>query len=350
MTHSTQSFDPESVVKIYEELHSLPMREQATYARSIRKAFRSDIHLENELHALNMQLADTLAEDLIRILTSPHLDISQELMRILKACIVRPEQNSYSDTPDRAPEAAKPKFPTSIHAVNDLTGGGYGFTIILGDAKAGKTTFAIGSALEAAKEGWRVLYLNAELDRNEIILAIRRYCRGSLPKEVVENLLIVSPETTFEPSDAIRRMEEHIQLGDEQLLFVFDSINALVDYTSEGRKDLDYWSVQDLWMNFAVRATRASYGKIAFLAVSETNKDGRAKGIKVEFKGDMVVKISKHADDSSYVDLDVTLSRSTRSGELGKHYRDWHSGRFQDGEEDTSFEAPTPPEPQGSIL
>jgi KaiC/GvpD/RAD55 family RecA-like ATPase len=176
-------------------------------------------------------------------------------------------------------------------------------------AKAGKTMFAMGAAVAAARDGWRVIYINAELDRNEAIMAVMRNCGGSIPEVIRENMKLVTPDFTFQPDDAVDRVRQAVQLGDERVLIVLDSINALVDLSSDGHgaQVIDYWSANSLWRNFAVRATKLSLGQLAFMVVSETNKDGAVKGRQLEYKSDMVVRIQRDREDDSVVSMDLRI-------------------------------------------
>ncbi len=257
-------------------------------------------------------------------------DLTSTLMQDLLESVQKPASRSSVDPLEVIPEKYKPKFPTGVAAVDHLTGGGgYGLTTEGGDAKVGKTMFAVGAAVSAARAGWRVIYVNAELDRNEAVLAVMRFCGGTIPNYVSEMMTLVTPDFTFQPMDAITRVQEAVQPGDDLILIVLDSINALVDLSSDGAGDKDFWAVNSLWRNFAVRTTRKTLGKIAFLVVSETNKDGGIKGRALEYKSDLVVRIQRDKERDEMVSIDVTHSRSTRAGELGRFRRNWLSGKFE---------------------
>jgi predicted ATP-dependent serine protease len=257
-------------------------------------------------------------------------DPSAALAMALIEAIDTPGETSEVSALDDIKHELKPKFPTSVGQVNALTeGGGYGLTTVGGSAKVGKTLFAFGTAVEACKAGWRVVYLNAELDKSEAAIALARYCGGMIPPFVKNNFTLVNPEIGFRPHDAVARAHEALQFYDNRMLIVMDSINALAEFTLDGTKGrMDYWAANALWRNFAVRATRKSFGKIAFLCVSELNKDGGIKGGSLEYKADLVVRISADTSNTEYVDIDVRRSRSTASGELGKFRRVWNRGRF----------------------
>lgn len=263
----------------------------------------------------------------------PSDDSAVELVRVLSESIRTPDENSAVDPLVNVPESHKPRFSTGVTALDRMTGGGgYGLTTCAGDAKAGKTLFAFNCAVEAclSDAAWRCVYINAELDRREAIMTIMRKTNGKIPERLAERMTLVTPDYTFQPRDAISRVREAIQPGDDKVLIVLDSINALIDLSSDGSGDevIDYWSASALWRNFAVRATKNSGGRIAFLAVSETTRDGKIKGAALEYKSDLCVTICKDAQNPSLVDIDVMLSRSTPSGPLGTYYRDWLNCKF----------------------
>ncbi len=259
-------------------------------------------------------------------------DIASRLIQALHESLQRPAETSSVDPLETIPEEYKPKFPTGVTAVDRLTsGGGYGLTTVGGDAKVGKTMFSMGTAVSSARAGWRVIYINAELDRSEAIQAVARFCGGvKIPQYVTDMMTLVTPDYTFSPLDAVTRVNESVQFGDDRILIILDSINALVDLSSDGvGPAMDYWAANSMWRNFAVRTTRKTLGKIAFLVVSETNKDGAIKGRSLEFKSDLVIRIQRDKEDDGMVSIDVTHSRSTRSGELGRFRRSWLSGKFE---------------------
>ncbi|MEE9382883.1 MAG: hypothetical protein V3V08_05655 [Nannocystaceae bacterium] len=313
-----------------EDLRGLHIADRPEYARTVpnMSAFEDQLL---EAGCPTGEIEDLIQElEYYRGGTTPEPDPSIRLMAILAASVVVPAENSTVVETTEIKIQHKPRFPTMLPALDLLTrGGGYGLTTVGADSKAGKTMFLVGTAVESAKAGWRVVYLNAELDRNEIIMAVMRYCGGIIPDAVKSNLSIVLPDVSFQPADAIKRVQEAVQPGDSRILILPDSINALVDLSSDGQGSvMDYWTANSLWRNWSVRATRQSQGRLAFCLASETNKEGRIKGRQLEFKSDLVVRIKKDPESVDGVSIDVTDSRSTRAGWLGDYLRNWEKGRF----------------------
>lgn len=257
---------------------------------------------------------------------------SVRLMALLVESLKEPDEKSEAFSAGGSTTAKKPRFPTSVSWLNEMTGGGYGLTTVAGDPKVGKTMFACGTALEAARDGWRVIFFNAELDRNEMMQAVMRYCGYGQPidQTIKDHMTLVSVDYGFQPLDAIKRVREAVHLEDERVLIVLDSINALVDLSSDpvnGSAGIDFWAANSIWRNFAIRATRLTLGQIAFLVVSETNAQGGVKGRALEFKSDLIIRLLQDKEDRETIEIDVT-SRSTRSGNLGQFMRDAVNGRY----------------------
>ena len=308
-----------------EILNSIPIGDRSEYALTIPDMANFEASLT--LSGCPNDEVDELITQLNFYRENKVDDVSITLMQVLAESVKQPSENSEVDKITTIELSSQPRFPTGVAAVDNMTfGGGYGCTTVAGNAKSGKTTFAIGAAVEAALAGWRVIYLNCELDRSEAIQAFMRKCGGTIPEQVSERLTLVTPDVSFQPRDAIGRIREAVGWGDDKILCVFDSINALVDLSGEG--DNDYWGALSVWRNFAVRAAKLSKGSLAFLVVSETNRLGQVKGGSLEYKSSCVIRIQKDKCDNSMVELDVMLSRSSPAGSLGRFYRDWGRGSF----------------------
>lgn len=255
-------------------------------------------------------------------------DPSLRLIEALKQSLEKPEESSkLSGVEDVDMGIRKPRFRTSLEALNNWTGGGgFGLMVIGGTAKAGKSMFAIGTAIEAARQGWRVIYNNGELDRNEMLQAVMRYSQGPISHLVKERMHIVSPDVGYTPWNAVERVGDCIQIGDDRILVVLDSINALVELSEE---TIGHWTAHGAWRNLAVRSVKKTEGQVAFILVSELNKDGNYHGGHLDYKADLALRIQKVKDSDELVEIDITHSRGTKAGSLGRFLRDWPTGRFE---------------------
>ncbi|MFZ2804288.1 MAG: hypothetical protein WA001_03620 [Patescibacteria group bacterium] len=214
-------------------------------------------------------------------------------------------------------------WPSSIEALDRmLLGGLYGVTAIASEGKVGKSTLAIASAIKAAATlNRQVKYFNGELSVTEFEDRMQRFLREHPDCADAEQMLEVyhvgrgvSPESIF------LRCEENP--GAEAMLVVLDSINTIA--TLSGRS---YFPALDALGIWAMMARRYSDGAASFLLVSETNKSGGIKGEKLQFWADCIVRLREPAD-RAWVEIEVTHSRRTPAGPVGKFLRHTPSASF----------------------
>jgi len=234
------------------------------------------------------------------------------------------EVQEVTDPPGLQP----PPWPTGCASLDALTGGGgYGMTVIAGEPKVGKSLLALSSAVEAARHGWRALYVNAELTRSEIANRLQRYMQ-TMDETVCDQLRILNVDAGVQPNHVIHKVQESLDFDDRRLLIVLDSINRIVDMSqADLERDSGYWGCMRQWSEFARQSAKISEGHISFLVVSELNQQNRVKGRNLEYTADLVVRISSTEIDG-IVEIDVPYARSSRGGKLGQHVLSWWQGRF----------------------
>ncbi|HZD13331.1 MAG TPA: hypothetical protein VE177_07430, partial [Candidatus Binatus sp.] len=98
---------------------------------------------------------------------------------------------------------------------------------VYGKANAGKTIVAMSSAIEAAKTGARVFYVDAD----------RSFSTQRLPvqPELLERILLFQPEDFREQTRIIESMENLV--GDQRTLIVIDSVTTLYRVDSVGTRE-----------------------------------------------------------------------------------------------------------------
>lgn len=220
--------------------------------------------------------------------------------------------NTYEDM-----TAPPPAWPSTVEGVEFR-----GLVAIAGNAKLGKSSLCLASALEAALGGWFVIYANAELDGPTFRSYIRRWMpERDIREAALENFraFMVNPGVT---ADAlIESAAGCIDQGASRVLFVLDSINT-VAHLSAGNylRELERLT---LW---AMQARKVTNGEISALVVSEKNKLGSPVGQKLLYAADVILNMSRGKMDG-YVGFDLT-SRYQRSGDLGSLLFEWQTGRF----------------------
>ena len=139
--------------QIFNELVALPLTQRREYAEQWP-----------DLDALETELMDAQCPDAevdlvlsrLQFYQGGMIDESARLYGMLRASIQPPDVNSTRAAAANIEETFKPRYRTMIPALYNLTfGGGYGLTTVAGDAKAGKTMFAIGAPVSGASDADR---------------------------------------------------------------------------------------------------------------------------------------------------------------------------------------------------
>lgn len=232
------------------------------------------------------------------------------------------------------------RWPSGISGVDDNVAleGFYGFTCITGRFKLGKSIAAFASAALAAESGTRVIYVDAELDELQIAQRMRRFGGAdwwNQHRSVFTVRMLVSPVSLATLVDDVAAQ----LAGDcERVLVVLDSINRIAQQlelystreSEEGKKRgraLSYWGALESVIEWCRQVRRLEAERVGILVTAEENSAGQSKGQKVEYAGDMALRI-KGRPSSNQVELSVPFSREGGEGELGTYLRDWERTRF----------------------
>jgi hypothetical protein len=220
--------------------------------------------------------------------------------------------NPYEDM-----TAPPPAWPSTLGDVDFR-----GLVVIAGNAKLGKSSICIASALEAALAGAFVVYANAELDAPTFRSYIRRWMPDRDVREAaLENFraFMVNPGISCE--SMVANAMGAVDRNADRVLFVLDSINTVANLSGSNYlrelERLTLWSMQ---------VRKISNGEVGALVVSEKNKGGGPIGAKLNYAADVILNMSRGKTDG-YVGFDLT-SRYQRSGDLGSMLFDWQGGRF----------------------
>jgi hypothetical protein len=229
------------------------------------------------------------------------------------------------------------RFPSTLDYIDHHCGGFYGLAVILGASKTGKTMLALGSCIEAAAtEEWQVVYLCAELDQHELATRLNRYFAAHPASTSCQDFLHVVFVGKGQTPEMIQAQVQMVTApGGPPILICMDSINTITEMSGQ-----NYLSTLRDYALWAMLSRRMSNGAASFLIVSETNKIGGAKGGKLEFWADQVVKISRPKKGAKNglvpVRLDLMASRRTGGeGDMGIYLRNQQTCRFQPEKEAT---------------
>ena len=232
------------------------------------------------------------------------------------------------------------RWPSGIRDVENrmALGGFYGFTVITGKYKLGKSIAAFASAALAAEAGIRVVYVDAELDAMQLAKRIERFGGAGWwdkHRPGFSLRMLMGPASLQTIVDDIAAQ---LEPGTDRVLVVLDSISRIAEKIDmHGRitprekgnytRAIDYWTALAMLIAWCSKIRRMEPTRIGVLATSEENSHGTSKGQKIEYAGDMALRIKGRAD-SDIVDVSIPFSREGGDGELGPYRREWRSTRF----------------------
>lgn len=183
--------------------------------------------------------------------------------------------------------AKEPTWPTGLEGGSGILPNFRGVTILTGAPSSGKSYLAIASSVQAALFGWDVLYLASEMGDRPLMERFTVYCDGDLPS----TLSVIS--VTFGASiEALVNLVAG-KVTERPLLVVMDSISSFIDQAA-GQNPQDVHGIGPLkqWTMWAINVRRTTEGQIAFLVLSETNREGHTKGRFGDHKADLVVSMA----------------------------------------------------------
>ncbi len=221
-----------------------------------------------------------------------------------------------------------PRFPSGMIEVDMMLNGGlYGVAAVTGPPKAGKSFFALRTAVTAARAGWKVVYINAEMTRSQITNRLLGICGGFIPIDLREQMIFWTANRGTTASALVAAVQHNLSLDVEKLLIIEDSVHTLAALiASEGGGGGFFGALSNLGY-VAMESRRASEGKVSWLLVAEQNKSGDLKGLGLQYTSDVVLRM-RLKPTSDLVNFDIPFSRETRSGIVGEFQRDWVTGSF----------------------
>ena len=234
----------------------------------------------------------------------------------------------WSSPTDAVPDSSTPFWKTGCDPIDELTGGGAGMVVCAGMPKVGKSLIALSSSVEAARAGFKTVYVNAEMSSDHLLRRFHNYMQKVDPI-VGKNLHIahVGPGLTI---DTLFAEIKNFAIEDdtEKILIILDSINRIVEFgcSADGSED-GYWKTLADWSAWAMNSRRASEGRISWLLISELNSQGSVKGRNLEYTADIVLRLQSSGVDD-VVEIDVPYSRISKAGKIGMAFRDFSTGRF----------------------
>ena len=313
-----------------QSLDDAPLRRLGIYGEYVAKVgpqrfLDAEIDVDNSDIDDVKALLEHLAELAEQQAAAPGVMLRDTIIDSVSTADKVPEQY----TPCASLPAEPPKFPTGLPALDALTGGGYGMTVVAGAPKVGKSLVAVCAAVEAARRGWEVVYFNCELTQYEMLTRLKRYTRGDMGP-LKKNLLIVDPTSGFQPLDAakiVRNRIDPVRAEQDRVLIIIDSINRIANLSGTGSRADGYWRTMEAWSEWLRNAAKSSEGNVASMIISELNGQDHIKGRNLEYAANLVVRMK--ATEGDIVEIDVPYARGSRGGDCGFHERVWQEARFK---------------------
>ena len=281
---------------------------------------------DKELEALRGWPEDSYKAQLLHLLESLRDTPGARLRRVLESSIgAAPGSREIKADEERV---ELPTFRSGFPALDAHGKGFCGITSIAGETGVGKSMWAAGASVEAALSGWRVVYLNVELDPSTVLSYFGNYCRGDADWNAMQRqvrLWFCDPGITLE--QIVDRCTQSIQDEDAKALIVLDSIDSFSESTSD-RGGMNQFVEQRRWLFWAMQCRRSTSGGISFILLGERNADGYLKGRKGAFTADNVVSIA-YAKTDGHFHIKQEKGRYCGRADYGEVFLDHECSRYR---------------------
>lgn len=217
----------------------------------------------------------------------------------------------------------EPSWPTGLGSDTERLPCFRGVVLISGVPSAGKSFLALASAIDAARFGWDVLYLSAEMADRPVAKRIDQISSGEVPERFthVDVRFGVTVEGLLDWVEA--------RVSERPTLVVIDSLSSFADqFERQNENDPHAMGILRRIVMWAINVRRRTDGNVSFILLSESNKEGRAKGRFADHKADLALTMSTSADHSSVKEIEVTKSWEHETGALGEFGLSWVTGRM----------------------
>ena len=285
-----------------------------------------------------------IPDDLIE--TNPEAFKKHMLRRALERPATALSRVSY-DPDERALERSQPTYRTGVMLAPFYLNW-RGAVSIAGEPSAGKSYVAISTAIDAALDGWDVFYLSCEMHQDIIRDRAARAVASSGASEweirdpVWRREAILRARTVSLPDqwhhldvDAGVTIEMVVEMLADNVtyrptLVVLDSISSFVDAMEDVTGGQDAFGMNNLKhvTKWTTGTRKLSHGHIAYILLSELNREGRAKGRALDHRCDTALSMKSDPENKRVKSIDVTKNWWGEAGKWGDFVLDWEIGRL----------------------
>jgi predicted ATP-dependent serine protease len=236
-------------------------------------------------------------------------------------------------------------------------------TVLAGDPSAGKSFFAISTAIAACNAGWEVFYLSCEMHEDLVFSRAVRALAGSdldewewrnpqLKTEAIlrartlkipENLMVVNVDVGVTIEAVVALLAQAVT--EKHSLVILDSMSSFVDNLADDVGSRDPFKMDGLRkiVRLATATRRLTHGHVCWLLLSELNKEGKAKGRFIEHRSDIGLAMKSNEDQSHLKTISVTKSWWGPTGGLGEFVLEYDLAHLRKGEPDRPIQQPIAP-------
>lgn len=334
------------------ELHGdgRPNRKGQIHARavydSIRAAVPETVDVEIVEAREGKDAADHLAaglgvEAFVRVYPPPPLDVATDPAGFKRAMLLQAVDMTVESLEiaalDTAPENP-PTFRSPLRGANGLHKM-QGVVTVAGAPSSGKSYFAIGTAVDNAldpTDPWDVFYITAELPPeyvfDRVVRAAASYdlsfyecmspdararaAEWAKTTPVPARFTLIRANVGVTMGAIVAQLADLV--GERPTLVILDSISSLVDAMDEVKGDNFGMSNLRAVQRYATAVRAMTRGHVAWLILSELNKEGRAKGRSLDHRSDLAIAMTPDPENGRVKRINVTKSWFSETGPLGE--------------------------------
>lgn len=334
------------------ELHAdgRPNRKGQIHARAVYDSIRAAVPETVEIEIVEARegkdAADHLAaglgvEAFVRVYPPLPIDVATDPAGFKRAMLLQAVDMTVESLEvaalDTAPENP-PTFRSPLRGANGLHKM-QGVVTVAGAPSSGKSYFAIGTAVDNAldpTDPWDVFYITAELPPEYVFDRVvraaascdlsfyecmspearNRAAEWAKTTPVPARFTLIRANVGVTMGEIVARLADLV--GERPMLVVLDSISSLVDAMDEVRGDSSGMSNLRAVQRYATAVRAMTRGHVAWLILSELNKEGRAKGRSLDHRSDLAIAMTPDPDNGRVKRINVTKSWFSETGPLGE--------------------------------
>lgn len=207
---------------------------------------------------------------------------------------------------------AEPRWPTGLGWVDRMPNF-RGVVIVAGLPSSAKSVLALGSGIDAARAGWDVLYLSAEMAERPFAGRLMARCGAVVPEtfHFIDVTYGASVEGLLEWIEA--------RVSERPTLVIFDSVSSFCDQAE--KQDVDDPHGMGLLKRlvmWSINVRRATDGQVSFMLLAEASKEGRARGRFADHKADLALLMESSKSEPSVKMISITKAWEYATGDLGE--------------------------------